>query len=920
MSDDASRLPNGHSNGESLDEEIRRNLPRNYVAQLIHGMLAMTGFRLVNSPTFVPAYLHTLSGSDLVVGAAMAAQHFGGFVSSVFGAVAIEHRARVLPLGFRYGWMMRLSILGLALSAFFLEPPWVIYAVAGFLALLGIFGGMQNVVWNMLMAKTIPQQSRGWLLGLRFFLGGLTAAVVSWVGGQYLVTQNVLGNGYATTFLVAFGLTAIGLSLLFFVREPDARETRQASNVRARLMDVPGLLREDRNFRNFFWAQFLATAANIATPFYILAAGAKLGLTGEVLGTLAFILLMATTAAHLFWGWIGDRTGFRAILMTSLLVWACAAFVLIVATSWSGIILAFIGLGLGMAGFQLATQNMVLDFGASPDLPMRLALLNSSQSLVQGVGALGGGPLVWLTSYSFVLSLAIGVKLTALIILWRTVREPRNATRARTSGEATMSASVNFPQTSAGQTASIPAAVAPHLGDAQRQRSMGSTIRIRDLMIVGGAAILALVILAAWTQAWPFALFLALGVAGIAFARAAFVRMPAEPVYAQIQPATPAPNPKRPLDLQGHFAALIDRLPDPILIVDGDGRIVAGNQAFGASFTPAEPRKHVANVIRAPAVLDALDAVLVGAAPRSVEFTVMSSPVQSFEAHVSGVATATGKPDTVLLLFHDVTTAKRVEDMRADFVANASHELRTPLASLTGFIETLRGSAKDDPAAQERFLTIMAEQAARMRRLIDDLLSLSRIELNEHIRPSGSVNLGDVVEEVTSAMQPQAQKASVTISVDEPPSLPHVAGEREELVQVVTNLVDNAIKYGRTGGKVEVSLGLLRPEAGEPGPSPCVFVAVKDDGEGIGREHLPRLTERFYRVDVRRSREVGGTGLGLAIVKHIVNRHRGRMNIDSAPGEGSTFSVFLPLASIASPGATDLLRLPAAAKQTNPQN
>jgi two-component system phosphate regulon sensor histidine kinase PhoR len=193
----------------------------------------------------------------------------------------------------------------------------------------------------------------------------------------------------------------------------------------------------------------------------------------------------------------------------------------------------------------------------------------------------------------------------------------------------------------------------------------------------------------------------------------------------------------------------------------------------------------------------------------------------------------------------------------------------------------------------------MGEQAARMRRLIDDLLSLSRIELNEHVRPSGSVNLSDVVEEIVHAMQPMAIAANIQLDFVEPSSLPNVTGDRDELYQVVQNLIDNAIKYGRPHTPVVVELGTRRSGPGEPGPSPAVYLSVKDRGEGIAREHIPRLTERFYRVDVRRSRAIGGTGLGLAIVKHIINRHRGRLLIESQIGEGSVFTVHLPLATAA---------------------
>lgn len=446
---------------------------------------------------------------------------------------------------------------------------------------------------------------------------------------------------------------------------------------------------------------------------------------------------------------------------------------------------------------------------------------------------------------------------------------------------------------------------------------MGRSVRTRDLILVGGAGVLALITLAIWTKAWFFATILCAGVAGLAGARLAFVRLPdPTPEPPRVTPVFTDTSKETGGGSIVHLAALIEGVPEPILIVDGDGRIVAGNSSLIRAFGPAEPRKHVANVIRAPAVLEALDAVLVGAAPRSTEFTVLSSPELSYEAHVSGAGAPGKKPELAMILLQDITKAKRIEDMRADFVANASHELRTPLASLTGFIDTLKGPAKDDPAARDRFLGIMADQAGRMRRLIDDLLSLSRIELNEHIKPLGHVNLGDVAEEVTSALMPQAARQEMTLSLEEPATMPHAAGDREEVVQVVMNLVDNAIKYGRRGGRVRIELGMKRSEPGEPGPSPAVYLSVKDDGEGIPREHIPRLTERFYRVDVRRSREVGGTGLGLAIVKHIVNRHRGRMSIESKVGEGSVFTVFLPLATVTSTAESEAPRLTAATSNT----
>jgi two-component system phosphate regulon sensor histidine kinase PhoR len=424
-----------------------------------------------------------------------------------------------------------------------------------------------------------------------------------------------------------------------------------------------------------------------------------------------------------------------------------------------------------------------------------------------------------------------------------------------------------------------------------------------DIKLTLAAACGALFLVAAWTGAWTFCAVLAFGVALIAVARLAYVRSLPDPVWTQPTPAvvqpTDAPIKLSPTLSRGDYlpSDLVRRLPDPVLLTDHTGRIIASNDAFEQQFGVVELRKHLASVLRAPQVLTALDLVLAGRGPQRVEFPVMGAHEQNFDAYLAPIEDSDRILRSALIVLRDTTKAQRVEQMRADFVANASHELRTPLASLTGFIDTLRGHAKDDPEAQERFLGIMAEQATRMRRLIDDLLSLSRIELNEHVRPAGSVNLGDVVEEVSSALAPQAHGANIQLEIAEPTSLPNVAGDRDELFQVVQNLVDNAIKYGRPQTMVTLELGTRRADPGEPGPSPAVYLAVKDRGEGIAREHIPRLTERFYRVDVRRSRAIGGTGLGLAIVKHIVNRHRGRLLVESKVGEGSTFTVFLPLAT-----------------------
>jgi two-component system, OmpR family, phosphate regulon sensor histidine kinase PhoR len=255
------------------------------------------------------------------------------------------------------------------------------------------------------------------------------------------------------------------------------------------------------------------------------------------------------------------------------------------------------------------------------------------------------------------------------------------------------------------------------------------------------------------------------------------------------------------------------------------------------------------------------------------------------------VPTSFGGADTCMLMtFHDQTPLRRVEEMRADFVANASHELRTPLAALSGFIDTLLGPAKEDAAARERFLGIMRVQATRMARLIDDLLSLSRIELSAHVRPSDPVDLTSLLRQVVDGLELLAAERGVAIAVAIPEHPVTVPGDRDELLRLFENLIENGLKYGASGGKVDVALTDMSGSE----MLKDVRVTVKDYGPGIAPEHLPRLTERFYRVDVGDSRAQGGTGLGLSLVKHILNRHRGRLVIESVPDRGATFTAILP--------------------------
>jgi two-component system phosphate regulon sensor histidine kinase PhoR len=332
------------------------------------------------------------------------------------------------------------------------------------------------------------------------------------------------------------------------------------------------------------------------------------------------------------------------------------------------------------------------------------------------------------------------------------------------------------------------------------------------------------------------------------------------------------------------------------------------NKAMRALIGVDTERKHVSAVLRIPAVLEAVLRTAETGEPTAFEFMQHVPVERHYRAYVSRTVQ---EPKLTTLLLQDLTAVKRAEEARADFIANASHELRTPLAAVSGFVDTLRGHAKDDPEAREKFLGIMSDEASRMRRLINDLLSLTRIELNEHVPPSGVVDVVGVVRDAAAALAPLAEADKVAIAVESADDIPPVTGERDELIQLFQNLIQNAIKYGKAGGQVRIGVCVhANSVPGRHGAPAMVSVSVRDDGEGIPREAIPRLTERFYRVDVKRSRERGGTGLGLAIVKHIVNRHQGRLQIESQPGEGSTFTVLLPAVGAKQPASgavTELL-------------
>ena len=342
--------------------------------------------------------------------------------------------------------------------------------------------------------------------------------------------------------------------------------------------------------------------------------------------------------------------------------------------------------------------------------------------------------------------------------------------------------------------------------------------------------------------------------------------------------------------------ALIASLPDAAIVLDRETRVIAFNPA-ARGIAPALAQGAAASLaLRVPEIVEAIRDVAAGGEPRSVE-SYQRVPIDRwFMVHVRPVGVS---PGMILLVFQDLTPLRRAEEMRVDFVANASHELRTPLAALSGFIDTLLGSAREDPAARDRFLAIMKTQANRMTRLIGDLLSLSRVELNEHMHPETPVDVVPVVRQVVDGLQTLATDRGVEVAIALPDTPVTVPGDRDELTRVFENLVENALKYGASGKRVDIAVST----ATVPGGEAEMLVTIRDYGPGIAAEHIPRLTERFYRVDVTQSRAEGGTGLGLALVKHILNRHRGRLTIESEAGKGATFTVRLPLVHSESPSA-----------------
>jgi len=406
--------------------EIRRNLNRNFAVHLVHGMLGQTGFRLINAPTFLPAYILLLSGSDVAVGVALALQALGMTLTPLIGANLIEHRPRVLPAGLSTGGAMRISILGMGITGLVLDPPWALWAMFVWLTVFGLSQGMQGVIFNYLMSKVIPTSKRGRLTGLRNFLAGIISAGVALAGGHYFLGEHPDATGYSYTFLLSFVLTMIGLFALSFTIEPVPPNLRPQRSLWHGLGEIPALLRDDPAFTRYFIARALATLGRMALPFYILHAGTAMALTGANLGILTMAFTLAGTFSNLLWGNLGDRFGFRLVYLASIALWIASTLLLLAVDGLAASIVVFTGVGAASQGFQNAAQNLTLEFGHRNDLPMRIAIANTASELAGTIGPLVGGLIAHALGYTTLFLVSVAFLAAGGLMVALQVPEPRH--------------------------------------------------------------------------------------------------------------------------------------------------------------------------------------------------------------------------------------------------------------------------------------------------------------------------------------------------------------------------------------------------------------------------------------------------------------------------------------------------------------
>lgn len=415
---------------------VEQHLNRNIAVQLAHGMLGQTGFRLFSAPTFLPVYLYTLSGSEFIVGLARSLESLGQMLTPMLGASLIGHRKRMLGITLFTSVLMRLQILFIALTGLFLgASDNAVWIIIFFMVLMGVFQGVSVVMMNSLRARVIPVHRRGMVAGWRNFLSGGTTAILAYFAGGYFIDHNVLGDGYAALFLLAFVIASLGIGALAFTKEPSDIALRKRENVLQSFKSLPGLLRGNPAFARFFVVGTLGSIGRMAMPFYILYASTQMEISGAMLGVLTTIWMLAGTATNIVWGSIADRSGYRLVLIVTLSLWTFSHFQLLFVDGILGVMLFFALFGTSSSGFMQARQNMVLELGSEEDIPLRIAVSNMANNMVAGVGPLLGGLIALTLGYEIIFIVCILVQLVALYILVGYIPEPRRASVMLTKDE-----------------------------------------------------------------------------------------------------------------------------------------------------------------------------------------------------------------------------------------------------------------------------------------------------------------------------------------------------------------------------------------------------------------------------------------------------------------------------------------------------
>lgn len=413
---------------QRYDIFVQRNLTRNFFTLLVHGMLGQTGFRFINAPTFIPAYILMLSGgSNFMVGLALALEGLGMMLTPMISANLISHRRRVLPIGFAVGASMRACVLLMGLAGLFFTENTTLIIIVCLMGLFGIFEGMQGVIFNYLMSKTIPVSKRGRLTGMRNFLAGIISAGVAYIGGTFLIGEESTMAGYSWTFILAFVLTATGLTTLLALKEPEPPTVRPPTSLRQQLREIPELLRSDHTFTRYFIARAIATMGRMAMPFYILYAGASIGLSGVTLGIVTFAFTMSGTVSNLIWGVIADSKGFRLVFLLSCLLWIVSSALLMVAPTFVLTVIVFAGIGAAHQGFENASRNIVLEFGDRENRPTRIAIANTVSQIAGAIGPLLGGIMATMLGYESVFVTAIVFLFIGAMMVQIYVPEPRHS-------------------------------------------------------------------------------------------------------------------------------------------------------------------------------------------------------------------------------------------------------------------------------------------------------------------------------------------------------------------------------------------------------------------------------------------------------------------------------------------------------------